>query len=109
MYASEPHFGGITDKLKMQMRKSIRENRCLLRELLASALLALNCCVPHRCVRLKDVRHKCVSNADVIEVIGQMWWNPRNGFDRDKALFGVTLVPYVGITLFPVSLALLAC
>ena len=27
MYASEPHFGGITDKLKMQMRKSIRENR----------------------------------------------------------------------------------
>lgn len=29
MYASEPHFGGITDKLKLQMRKSIRENRCL--------------------------------------------------------------------------------
>eukprot|EP01045_Picozoa_sp_COSAG04_P023584 COSAG04_NODE_2825_length_3532_cov_1.454413_2_plen_31_part_00 len=27
MYASEPHFGGITDKLKLQMRASIRENR----------------------------------------------------------------------------------
>ena len=39
--------------------------------------------------RLKDVRHKCAENADVIEAIGQMWWNPRNGFDREKALFGV--------------------
>ena len=36
MYASEPHFGGITDKLKLQMRKSIRENRCLARPLLAT-------------------------------------------------------------------------
>lgn len=69
MYASEPHFGGITDKLKLQMRKSIRENR------------------------LKDVRHKCISNADVIESIGQMWWNPRNGFNRETALFGVALTP----------------
>ena len=45
--------------------------------------------------RLKDVRHKCISNADVIESIGQMWWNPRNGFNRETALFGVALTPYV--------------
>ena len=35
-----------------------------------------------RANRMKDVRHKCVQNASVIEEIGQMWWNPRNGFNR---------------------------
>eukprot|EP01047_Picozoa_sp_COSAG01_P042399 COSAG01_NODE_3700_length_5780_cov_207.494631_2_plen_55_part_00 len=27
MYASEPNFGGVSDKLKLQMRASIRQNR----------------------------------------------------------------------------------
>lgn len=51
MYVSEPHFGGITSNVKVQMRECIRANR------------------------MKDVRHKCVGNAAVIEEIGQMWWN----------------------------------
>lgn len=33
----------------------------------------------------------------MIELIGQMWWNPRNGFNRDTALFGVALAPYVAL------------
>lgn len=54
MYASEPNFGGISGKLKKQMRDIIRENR------------------------KKDTRHKSFDHIDVICQIGQMWWNPRN-------------------------------
>ena len=54
MYASEPNFGGISGKLKKQMRETIRDNR------------------------KKDTRHKSFDHIDVICQIGQMWWNPRN-------------------------------
>ena len=66
MYVSEPHFGGITGTLKASMRARIRENRT------------------------KDVRCRDTRNAAVIEEIGQMWWNPRNGFDRARSLLGAT-------------------
>lgn len=54
MYASEPNFGGISGKLKKQMRDIIRDNR------------------------KKDARHKSFDHIEVICQIGQMWWNPRN-------------------------------
>eukprot|EP01052_Picozoa_sp_SAG31_P022532 SAG31_NODE_1795_length_7248_cov_682.054833_5_plen_1228_part_00 len=54
MYASEPNFGGITHDVKKKMRDVIRENR------------------------KKDGRHRSWDHVDVINQIGQMWWNPRN-------------------------------
>lgn len=114
MYASEPNFGGVSGKLKLQMRNSIRQNRSvhhypdaqiitasmpfsgLRRRWVGRLRLGLMTARTAMLVRrLKDVRHKCPHHATVIEEIGQMWWNPKNGFVRDRSLFGAAVTAYV--------------